>query len=46
LCDYDVESGELAGLEIWDASKVLLHELVESLPRIEGSGVVISARPH
>jgi len=43
LRDYDVESGELAGLEVWDASKVLPCELVESLPRLEGrSGVVIT----
>jgi uncharacterized protein YuzE len=43
LRDYDVESGELAGLEVWDASKVLPRELVESLPRVAGrSGVVIT----
>lgn len=32
LCDYDRETGELTGVEIWGASKVLPPELLETLP--------------
>lgn len=42
LRDYDVETGELTGLEVWEASQVLPSELVESLPRLGRSSVVIT----
>ena len=41
LRDYDVETGELVGLEIWDASNALPREVVEALPRLEGAGAVV-----
>lgn len=36
LRDYDLETGELAGLEVWSASAVLPATLLEALPRLEG----------
>lgn len=42
LRDYDRETGELVGLEIWDASATLPGDVIEALPRLEGSGVVIT----
>lgn len=44
LRDYDVESGELAGLEVWSASTVLPRELLESLPHRGRSGVAVEQR--
>ena len=34
LCDYDRETGELTGVEIWAASKLLPAELLETLPHL------------
>ncbi|MQA74932.1 MAG: DUF2283 domain-containing protein [Solirubrobacterales bacterium] len=42
LRDYDRDTGELVGLEIWDASKALPGEVIEALPRLEGRGTVIT----
>jgi len=43
LRDYDEKTGELVGLEVWSASKVLPRELVEALPRLDGRGTTIRA---
>jgi uncharacterized protein YuzE len=45
LRDYDQESGELVGLEVWSASKVLPRELIEALPRLDGRGTSIERQP-
>jgi uncharacterized protein YuzE len=44
LRDYD-ETGELVGLEVWGASRLLPPELVEALPRLEGRGAVVERQP-
>lgn len=41
LRDYDRETGELVGIEVWSASTLLPPELVAALPRLNGGGVVI-----
>jgi len=45
LRDYDEETGELVGLEMWSASKVLPADLVDALPRLDGRGAVIERQP-
>lgn len=45
LRDYDDETGELVGLEVWSASEVLPKELVDALPRLEGRGTAIERQP-
>jgi hypothetical protein len=45
LRDYDEQTGDLVGLEVWSASKVLPEELVASLPRMEGRGTSIEHQP-
>jgi uncharacterized protein YuzE len=45
LRDYDEQSGDLVGLEVWSASKVLPAELVAALPRLEGRGTSIERQP-
>jgi len=45
LRDYDEDTGELVGLEVWSASKVLPQELVEALPRLDGRGTTIERQP-
>ena len=45
LRDYDEETGDLVGLEVWSASKVLPKELVDALPRIEGRGTRVERQP-
>lgn len=42
LRDYDRDTGELVGLEVWSASKILPGDVVEALPRLEGRGTVIT----
>jgi len=42
LRDYDVQTGELAGLEVWEASRVLPRALIDSLPQLGRSDVAIS----
>lgn len=41
LRDYDEQTGDLVGIEIWSASKVLSKEVVDALPRLEGRGTSI-----
>ncbi len=41
LLDYDRETGELVGIEVWKASTVLPTELVEALPRLDGRRTVL-----
>lgn len=38
LCDKDQGTGELVGLEVWEASRALPPELLAALPRVEGRG--------
>lgn len=38
LRDYDEQTGELIGLEVWAVSKVLPEELIATLPRLDGRG--------
>ena len=45
LRDYDEQTGDLVGLEVWSASKVLPEELVAALPRLEGRGTRIERQP-
>lgn len=45
LRDYDEQSGDLVGLEVWSASKVLPDELVAALPRLDGRGTSIERQP-
>jgi uncharacterized protein YuzE len=45
LRDYDEQTGDLVGLEVWSASKVLPAELVAALPRLEGRGTSIERQP-
>ncbi len=45
LCDYDEQTGDLVGLEIWSASKVLPEELVVALPQVEGRGTSMDRQP-
>lgn len=45
LRDYDEETGDLVGLEVWSASKVLPRELVDALPRLDGRGTTIARQP-
>jgi len=45
LRDYDEQTGDLVGLEVWSASKVLPQELVAALPRLEGRGKSIERQP-
>ncbi len=45
LRDYDEQTGDLVGLEVWSASKVLPEELVAALPRLDGrAGLTIRRR--
>jgi len=41
LRDYDAETGELIGVELWDASTMLPAELIEVLPRLDGRRTVL-----
>lgn len=43
LLDYDEQTGDLVGLEVWSASRVLPAELVAALPRLDGRGRVSNA---
>ena len=43
LRDFD-ETGELVGIELWGASKRLRPELIDALPRLNGTRVVIERR--
>jgi uncharacterized protein YuzE len=45
LRDYGERTGDLVGLEVWSASKVLPTELVDALPRLEGRGTSIERQP-
>jgi len=45
LHDYDEQTGDLVGLEVWSASKVLPKELVDALPRLEGRGTSTERQP-
>ena len=45
LRDYDQQTGDLVGLEVWSASEVLPAELVAALPRMDGRGTRIERRP-
>lgn len=45
LRDYDEETGELIGLEVWSASKVLPRDLVDALPRLDGRSTKIARLP-
>jgi uncharacterized protein YuzE len=36
LQDYDEETGDLVGLEVWSASKMLPAEIVAALPCLAG----------
>lgn len=45
LRDYDQKSGDLIGLEVWSASKVLPETLVAALPRLDGRGRSIGRQP-
>lgn len=44
LRDYDEQTGDLVGLEVWSASKVP-EELVAVLPRLDGRGTSIERPP-
>lgn len=46
LKDYDEETGDLVGLEVWSASKALPTGLVDSLPRLHGRGTSIDRQPN
>jgi uncharacterized protein YuzE len=39
LEDYDEETGDLVGLEVWSASKVLPTDIVAALPCLAGRGM-------
>lgn len=45
LRDYDEETGELVGLELWSASKVLPADLINALRRLDGRGTAIERQP-
>lgn len=45
LRDYDEQTGDLVGLEVWSASKVLPKELVDALPRLEERRARIERQP-
>lgn len=45
LRDYDESTGELVGLEVWSASKVLPADLIAALPRLDGRGTAIERQP-
>lgn len=45
LRDYDEQIGDLIGLEVWSASKVLPAELVAALPRVDGRGTSTERQP-
>lgn len=45
LRDFDEETGDLVGLEVWAASEVLPKDLVDALPRLEGRGTTIERQP-
>ena len=45
LRDYDEQTGDLVGLEVWSASKMLPEELVATLPRLEGRGTSMERQP-
>ena len=45
LCDYDEQTGDLVGLEVWSASKVLPDDLVAALPQVEGRGTSMDRQP-
>jgi uncharacterized protein YuzE len=42
IVDYDKKTGEVAALEIWDASKVIPVEVLERLPSPGRSGVAVT----
>ena len=41
LLDFDAETDELASVEVWNASQVLPHQLLDVLPRLGRADVVI-----
>ncbi len=41
LRDYDAETGELVGFELWSASTMLPAEMIEALPRLDGRRTVL-----
>lgn len=45
LRDYDAETGELIGVELWNASTTLPAELIEILPRLDGRRTVLDQSP-
>jgi len=45
LRDFDEQTGELVGLEVWSASHVLPKELVAALPRLDGRGTSVERQP-
>lgn len=45
LRDYDEDTGDLVGLEVWSASKVLPKGFVDALPRLEGRGTSVQRQP-
>lgn len=45
LRDYDESTGQLVGLEVWSASKVLPADLINALPRLDGRGTPIERQP-
>lgn len=44
LRDFDAR-GELVGIEVWAASRRLPIEVVEALPRLEGTGLEVERQP-
>lgn len=45
LRDYDEQTGDLVGLEVWSAAKVLPPELVDALPHLDGHDTSIEHQP-
>jgi uncharacterized protein YuzE len=44
LRDYDRETGELVGLEVWSASTALSADVLGALPRLEGRSDAVVTR--
>ncbi len=42
LLDYDVETDELAGIELWRASKVMPQEILDALPTLGRSDAALT----
>lgn len=45
LLEYDAETGELVGAEVWTASTTLPRELLDALPAPVGPEVVVERQP-